>query len=52
MIKSRSVDNSALTYYEFDFEYGRHRRDIGLIEFERTKEILLENLPKQNILQS
>ncbi len=46
MIKSKSVDNSALTYYESGFEYGRLRRDIGLIEFERTKEILLENLPK------
>lgn len=46
MTKSKSVDNSALTYYESGFEHGRLRRDIGLIEFERTKEILLESLPK------
>ena len=46
MIKSKSVDNSALTYYESGFERNRLRIGIGLIEFERTKEILLENLPK------
>ena len=45
MIKSKLVYNSASTYYESGFEFGRLRRDIGLIEFERTKEILLENLP-------
>ncbi len=46
MKKSKSVDNSALTYYESGFERNRLRTNIGLIEFERTKEILLENLPK------
>lgn len=46
MTKSKSVDNSALTYYESGFEHNRLKTDIGLIEFERTKEILLENLPK------
>lgn len=46
MKKSKSVDNSALTYYESGFEKNRLRTGIGLIEFERTKEILLENLPK------
>ncbi len=46
MKKSKSVDNSALTYYESGFEHNRLRKDIGLIEFERTKEILLEYLPK------
>lgn len=46
MKKSKSVDNSALTYYESGFERNRLKKDIGLIEFERTKEILLENLPK------
>lgn len=46
MKKSKSVDNSALTYYESGFERNRLKTDIGLIEFERSKEILLENLPK------
>ena len=46
MKKSKSVDNSALTYYESGFERNRLKTNIGLIEFERTKEILLENLPK------
>lgn len=46
MKTSKSVDNSALTYYESGFEHNRLRKDIGLIEFERTKEILLEKLPK------
>ena len=46
MKKSTSVDNSALTYYESGFEHNRLRTGIGLIEFERTKEILLEKLPK------
>ena len=45
MKKSKSVDNSALTYYESGFEKNRLRSNIGIIEFERTKEILLENLP-------
>ncbi len=46
MKKSKSVDNSALTYYESGFECNRLKSNIGLIEFERTKEILLEKLPK------
>ena len=46
MKNTKSVDNSALTYYESGFEFNRLRKDIGLIEFERTKELLLENLPK------
>ena len=46
MIKSKSVDSSALTYYESGFERNRLKANIGLIEFERTKEIMLENLPK------
>lgn len=43
---TKSVDNSALTYYEAGFEHNRLRKDIGNIEFERTKELLLEHLPK------
>lgn len=46
MKTSKSVDNSALTYYESGLELNRLKSNIGLIEFERTKEILLENLPK------
>lgn len=40
-----TIDNAVLAYYEDGREYHRLRNDIGLIEFERTKEILLENLP-------
>ena len=40
-----TIDNAVLSYYEEGREYHRLRKDIGLIEFERTKEILLENLP-------
>lgn len=40
-----TIDNAVLAYYEAGREYNRLRTDIGLIEFERTKEILLENLP-------
>lgn len=40
-----TIDNAVLAYYEEGREYNRLRTGIGLIEFERTKEILLENLP-------
>jgi len=42
----KTIDKAVLAYYEDGREYNRLRSDIGLIEFERTKEILLENLPK------
>ena len=42
----KTIDNAVLAYYESGREYNRLRKDIGLIEFERTKEILLESLPK------
>lgn len=42
----KTVDKTVLAYYEAGKEYNRLRENIGLIEFERTKEILLENLPK------
>ena len=42
----KTIDNAVLAYYDAGREYNRLRSDIGLIEFERTKEILLENLPK------
>lgn len=41
-----TIDKTVLAYYEAGREFHRLRKDIGLIEFERTKEILLENLPK------
>lgn len=40
----KTIDKAVLAYYEEGREYNRLRTDIGLIEFERTKEILLENL--------
>ncbi len=42
----KTIDNAVLAFYEEGREYNRLRTDIGLIEFERTKEILLETLPK------
>ena len=41
----KTIDNAVLAFYEEGREYNRLRTDIGLIEFERSKEILLENLP-------
>ena len=41
----KTIDKAVLAYYEEGSEYNRLRTDIGLIEFARTKEILLENLP-------
>ena len=42
----KAIDKSVTAYYEAGREYDRLRMNIGLIEFERTKEILLETLPK------
>lgn len=42
----KSVDRSATAYYDAGEEFNRLRIGIGRIEFERTKEILLETLPK------
>ncbi len=41
----KAIDKSVPAYYEAGREYHRLRKDIGLIEFERTKEIMLEHLP-------
>lgn len=41
----KTIDNAVLAYYEEGREYNRLRTGIGLIEFERSKEILLEALP-------
>lgn len=42
----KAIDKSVPAYYAAGREYHRLRENIGLIEFERTKEIILENLPK------
>lgn len=42
----KTIDNAVLAGYNAGIERDRLRFGIGLIEFERTKEILLENLPK------
>lgn len=42
----KAIDKSVPAYYAAGREYHRLRKDIGLIEFERTKELILENLPK------
>lgn len=42
----KTIDAAVLAGYNAGIERGRLRAGIGLIEFERTKEILLEKLPK------
>lgn len=42
----KSIDNAVLAFYNRGAEMGRLRSGIGLIEFERTKELLVEYLPK------
>ena len=41
----KTIDKDVLAGYNAGIEKGRLYRGLGLIEFERTKEILLENLP-------
>lgn len=41
-----TIDRTVLAYYDAGEEYKRLRTGCGRIEFERTKEILLEALPK------
>lgn len=42
----KTIDSTVLAGYNAGIERNRLRTGIGLIEFERTKEILLEKLPK------
>lgn len=42
----KMIDSTVLAGYNAGIERNRLRTDIGIIEFERTKEILLEKLPK------
>lgn len=41
-----TIDKTVLAGYNAGIERGRLRAGIGIIEFERTKELLLEHLPK------
>lgn len=41
----KTIDSDVLAGYNSGIEKGRLHRGLGLIEFERTKEILLEELP-------
>ena len=41
----KSIDPKGLAGYNSGVEKGRLHRGLGLIEFARTKEILLEELP-------
>lgn len=42
----KTIDKSVLAGYNAGIEKNRLRTGIGLIEFERTKELLMEHLPK------
>ena len=42
----KSIDKTVLAGYNAGIERNRLRTGVGLIEFERTKELLLENLPE------
>lgn len=42
----KTIDEKVLSGYNAGIERNRLRSDLGLIEFERTKELLIENLPK------
>lgn len=42
----KTIDKDVLAGYNTGIEWNRLRTDLGLIEFERTKELLLENIPK------
>lgn len=44
-ITMKTIDSEVLDGYNSGREKGRLHRGLGLIEFERTKEILLEELP-------
>ena len=42
----KTIDSTVLAGYNAGIEKNRLREGIGILEFERTKEILLEKLPK------
>jgi ubiquinone/menaquinone biosynthesis C-methylase UbiE len=43
----KTIDKDVLDSYNKGIEKNRLRTDLGLIEFERTKEIILENIPQK-----
>ncbi len=43
---TKTIDPTVLARYDAGIEKGRLRSGIGIIEFLRTKDILMENLPK------
>ena len=43
---NKPIDREVLEAYNKGIEKNRLRTDLGLIEFERTKEIILEKIPK------
>lgn len=45
----KTIDNTVLAGYNAGIERDRLRTGIGIIEFERTKEILLEKLGYRRI---
>jgi len=44
-MKMKTIDKDVLAGYNAGIEKGRLHKDLGLIEFERTKELLCELLP-------
>jgi ubiquinone/menaquinone biosynthesis C-methylase UbiE len=46
-IMNKSIDKDVLEGYNKGIEKNRLRTDLGLIEFARTKEIILEEIPKK-----
>lgn len=42
----KTIDEKVLEGYNSGIEYNRLKTNLGLIEFERTKELLIETLPK------
>ena len=48
----KTIDTTVLAGYNAGMERGRLRTGIGLIEFERTKEILRENCLSPRLLST
>ena len=46
----KSIDNDVLAFYNTGAEKNRLHTDLGLIEFERTKEILTENIQEKSTI--
>ena len=42
----KTIDSTVMAYYDAGSEINRLRTGVGRIEFERTRELLLENLPE------